>query len=651
MSKRYRSIFKKLPDFSPVLWLLVVTLISYGKTLRMYWWVDDWTLLYKMVRPESIAGYIGGGIFGQGSYKYLATPFIFLYRLFGANATPYFAIGLILYFLAAFTVYLLVKEIAKNRTVGIVASTVFASGYIASYALYRLSNSYQFTLTTIFINLTALFLVKYIWSKRIKFYFLSLILFVATIQFLFLRSHGVLPVVFSLFVVLGFKRGFKNVISLAFKFLPFLAIYYLMYMRIYTHIYRSGGFMSELVNNFLGGRVFASLGNFLSTISSTVIPDPLTAHIHAFQDSLLKINISLVNLSQMMGLLVVFAIVSVAFFIRKRNIVISRILILGLLFVISGNISYFIYTPTTIFYSAHRYFMPSFVGTAFIYSGLFLIISDYLFPSKKVGKVLGCLLIGGLSVYLISLSYKDQDQIIKYISYPTQNAYKVIKENIPKVDKDTVIFIDAEDDPRVRNNILSGMGRLGVSIFYNYEGQTKLVSSAQDLYQMLLNKEASLDNIYTFFISDKLGFVPTTDEFRKEINQKLEPLVINNWDYSNKGVFIESEVDYPSLMPTALKLNLSLKTKEAVKGETVPIRIWWMTERRNTYQLFYSQEINILADGYGHFYTIYIPAQGLKVQKLRIDGYPTNSEIKVINSTIQNLTLPEVKGKEIPYYH
>src|SRR5579859_928058 len=131
----------------------LICIFSYGLTLKMYYWVDDWGLLFKMIHPQSSPGNLGAGVFGQGAYRYLATPFIFLYPLLKLNATAYFALGLFFYILAAFVVYKFVLRFSKSSVLAWVSGIIFSSGYFGSLALYRLSNSYQLTQTTILIFL------------------------------------------------------------------------------------------------------------------------------------------------------------------------------------------------------------------------------------------------------------------------------------------------------------------------------------------------------------------------------------------------------------------------------------------------------------------------------------------------------------------
>jgi hypothetical protein len=270
-----------------------------------------------------------------------------------------------------------------------------------------------------------------------------------------------------------------------------------------------------------------------------------------------------------------------------------------------------------------------------------------LFKGKSpfLSKLIFYLLLGFWTICFICLSRNWQvNVIIKYISNPTRVAYKVIKENISHIDDDTVLYIDAEDEAAVKNNLLSGMGELGVSIHYNYDGVTKFAYSFEDLCSKLRNGKIKLDEFYTFFASEKLGLVPTTDQFKKELYQKLPRKQINKWmDY---GVYLESIVDFPIFMPAKLTITISsTPTNGKISSEPQTIKLWWLTERARTYRPYYLKEISIAPDGRAHTYSVIIPAGGLTVQSLRIDSYLPN-QIKILDASIVNLTIPEVASEK-----
>lgn len=85
----------------------IIVFIAYGLTLKMYYWVDDWGLVFKMIFPQDAPSpsNFGAGIFGQGAYRYNSTLFTLMYPFFGLNEKIYFAFALIQYFITSIFVY------------------------------------------------------------------------------------------------------------------------------------------------------------------------------------------------------------------------------------------------------------------------------------------------------------------------------------------------------------------------------------------------------------------------------------------------------------------------------------------------------------------------------------------------------------------
>lgn len=57
---------KFLKKFWPHLLILFVIFISYGQTLRMYFWQDDSALIFKLQNQGPASGSFGVGIIGDG---------------------------------------------------------------------------------------------------------------------------------------------------------------------------------------------------------------------------------------------------------------------------------------------------------------------------------------------------------------------------------------------------------------------------------------------------------------------------------------------------------------------------------------------------------------------------------------------------------
>src|SRR5690348_1899409 len=120
----------EISKFKSLLLIFLVAMVSYVQLLWMQPWQDDNALMFKIAHINEPAGYLGNGLFGSGAYRFTATPYYFLYQIFGYNQPVFFLTCLIFYFLAASTVYFLFRKLVNQR-VGLIAALIFSSGYIA----------------------------------------------------------------------------------------------------------------------------------------------------------------------------------------------------------------------------------------------------------------------------------------------------------------------------------------------------------------------------------------------------------------------------------------------------------------------------------------------------------------------------------------
>ncbi len=175
--------------------LLLLVLLAYGQTLGMYFWQDDTALVFKMQHPLPNAGSFGEGYFGVGAYKYLATPFIPLYPLFGLNPLPYFALGIVIYLTLTLVVFWFLRVLTQNNRIATSGAVLFGAGYFAQLAIFRLINSYQTNLSVMLALATFGGLIWYHLTRKWWWYGLAVILFWATLELVLVRSHGlIIPV-------------------------------------------------------------------------------------------------------------------------------------------------------------------------------------------------------------------------------------------------------------------------------------------------------------------------------------------------------------------------------------------------------------------------------------------------------------------------
>lgn len=621
--------------------LAFLVFLSYGQTLNMYFWVDDWGMAYKMQHPDANIPNFGPGIFGDGAYRYNVTPFIMLYPLFGLNAYPYFALGLIFYFLASLVVYLLAKELSGKKSTGFISALIFASGYIGSDAMNHLNNSYQLVQTGILSALTVWLLIKHYQTDSKKYYLLAVLLYTAILEFWFLRSHGVFLLILSTSVlaVVFYKKLFLQTFL---KAMPFFFIWFYMFFldprtsKKYDGVGR-GDFLPNTINLVFEEKHIELFNNFLITLSSVVFPDEILFSIYRFISSktdtgyiplalpLLTAFFFLCLLSVKLKLsikaLITATTVLIAFFVylvwsslqssavwnpdpkqlfvsswfgsflvilgalyflpilRKRLFLIY----FGLAWIVSNVITYFIYSPTTNLASNTRYLIPAFIGACLLFGNILSVFSRKHFLLALIPVFIYCSL-------LISLTKERATYIVKNISIPAREDLMTIKKSIEGVNKDTVFYVEAASESKFRVSELGGIPHLAIPVVLDYHGIAKVALSYDEIFYLLKNNQAKIDNIYTFF-GEKDSIVDTTHEFRKLLSEIGEEKELSEWRINTGNIgssccntqtalyeselgtvgvnpVFETDLDYPSLMP--LELTLKMKAKPLILRLNLP---------------------------------------------------------------------------------
>src|SRR3989338_1156923 len=111
--------------------LLLVVFLAYGKILGMYFYLEDYLILYSIQNPTSPEAGYGSGIFGR-PFGWAVTPFIPFYPLFGLEPQGYYLIEVLLYFAASISVYFFAKTFTGNKKAAFGSALIFASGYVGS---------------------------------------------------------------------------------------------------------------------------------------------------------------------------------------------------------------------------------------------------------------------------------------------------------------------------------------------------------------------------------------------------------------------------------------------------------------------------------------------------------------------------------------
>lgn len=569
---------------SVLLVLGLVVILAYWQLVHMYFWADDWDMFLKVIRPD--LGYLwnlGPGPFGVGPYRYLHTPFVFLFPLFGMNASLYFLGVIILYFVASLLVYLLLMQIADDKKIALATAAVFASmGYIGSYTVTHLSNAYQMLGAIIMICITLWFLARHYKTHNYTYYFLSIISFVATIQFEFLRVHGILFLVVGLsFATFSEKKSIKTMIAFLSKLLPFIFVFQYMYTRVLAgganHLHP----FTEAVK--VPERFFyltTPLGSFLNTI----IPDLFTRYTYNvffqilgpdYTEILLLLGfaVGIIYFSfkryRIMGIVILcfgiiffrvyqlnipylmiigmgrfeyftillsfFFLLFLIFFVlsnwRKKRVE-ARLLLFGIIWVFGQMLGYFVAAPTAGYpESVSRYNTPATVGSALVIAALFAI----LIPKSKrvypVGIFLICL------VFLVLIN-RELHRIVIHVSSPTKMFYSQIKKSLPSVTKDPVFLITYSSDSIFKYPVINSFADSAVAISYQLQDRPHVVSSFVELSELIAKKQVAPEDVFWIHFrgnignnnSEKLHALPNNKKNIIPISSQWHSL---NGDYAN----------------------------------------------------------------------------------------------------------------------
>lgn len=502
------AIFRRTLNYSRVLWYctsqefelhplpwVVATLglaifLAYWQTTRLYFWGDDWDVFFKVLNPEDTElWHLGPGIFGKGSYRYLHTPFALLFPFFGLHAGWYWAVGIVLYFIAALSVYALTRELTGKPGVALAAALLFGvSGYIGSYTTYHLSNLYQMLFAVIGICWTLWAFFRYLKTTSPVYYFGSLVLFWASIEFVFLRTSGILLLLSGLALLYRNKFRFTSMVV---RLVPFFLIFVFMYMT--TPVSGQSGMVT--VRRFSESIVKEGHWNYLlypfGTLGNVVVPDAMTERIAAL--FLLK--------QEYVAIVVGIVVLALSFFAS------GKLGVFGLLWFFSQYAGYFLMAPRdSLLPTAHRYLTTSLVGVAMVSASLV-----YIAYRKKQTRFV--LIIGGIVIYLVTMITIDTDATVKAISDPTRKFYRDVQMLIPSIDEDSIVHFELFADPPLIYRFRSNYPSSALAIFYGLTTHANAVDSKEDLVNAY-KRMGSRSTVYSLYVTEN-GIIDTSERVRR----------------------------------------------------------------------------------------------------------------------------------------
>lgn len=531
---RFVCLFIKYKSILAACLLFLVVFVAFEKTLSMYFWHDDYPILYKLQKPMETAGTYGIGIAGLDSpYRYTAVPFVPFFPFFGLEPKGYYAIGILLYFFASLSTYVLTKIITGERKTAFAAALIFASGYVGSESLNTMGVSWQNILATILLTLTAACYFKFAKTKQVLFYVLSVVLYVFTMEFSHLRAHGIILLVFFIELLFNFKL-FQSLI----RMVPFVGIYWLSYMNPDPTQVQAGHLASGLISKIFIEEKFDLLLTPLKTLENIFIPD--------------KLNFSLL----------VFLIILIILLIWAR----SKTLLYALIFTLANSIAYFLYWPDGFQETTHRYLNPSYVGASMFLA----ILIQRIF--RNVNQFMYVLAVAFIVVFNIVLVRSEQAMIVSKRSVPSREFWKEFHNQVSTLQKNSLLYVDVKQDgesDQAYGNAI-GVGAMGTTTSFAVQYGLRWQdiyhpNTLQEFLYLVSTNKFKKENIHTFFYGLNEGLVNTTKSTVESLFGPKRTFTIDNLD--------KIEIAFTSPLLLTMNTDVSVDFSSIDYGQNKQIKL------------------------------------------------------------------------------
>lgn len=501
---------------SVLVWLILgIPIISYlllQKTFNLALYGDDWLQLYNLWLSFDVHKTLS--FFDIRSYISSYWPqYLFLGAIrhfFGYAAPAYFAVSLLLRILVSISLFFLVNELSKSRLAAFLASLIFTFSVAGLQ-----TTDWVFNMNTyagiIFLNLA---MIAYLKIRQLKTfisrsYLIFISLFTLALGVVPVRMHGAIFFVIATEIFLYIFVDKKNI----FKFDRFLISRLALPAIIIFALVKAGSFVlggefSQLTNNFqfLINTIQKGKNDilfyFLGIIGNISIPDTFNTAIFSGHISKMMIfftvlgllttlaikgnkltygiiilvnllwaitgkmliiwnpDLSFANLfSISAGFQSLFLSFLVFHYTRKAYPKLASSIIIGMFWIISFSLLYWLRTRFLILESTSRYMTTGAVGFSISFAGFLAIMFDNLKKSgpKKFALLIipVILLLSWLGInFYATQSYLNNLEINRNLAL-ADKTWTALRLSVPKLDQNTPsVFYFTSDNSAAVNMVL-----------------------------------------------------------------------------------------------------------------------------------------------------------------------------------------------------
>ena len=498
-----------------LIWLIfIIPLLSYlllKKTFNLALYGDDWLQLYNLWLSFDVNKTLS--FFDIKSYLGSYWPQYFflgiIRHFFGYEAPAYFAVSLVLRILATISLFFLSYKLSKSQLAAFIATLIFTFSVAGLQ-----TTDWVFNMNTyagiIFLNLAIVFYLKirqlnsfFSWYYLVFTVFFTLALVVVPV-----RMHGAIIFILASEIFLYIFLDKKNVFKID-KFLISRIVLPLMIMLMLVKAgsFVLGGEFPQLQTNFIylqsmvqGGR-YDILFYFLGTIGNFALPDTINTSIFSahllplvifFTTLGLIISLVLRGNKLMYGLVIFFNILGAiigkllilwnpalsfsnifsislgfqTFFLsflifhhtQKTYPRLATSIMIGLFWIISFSLLYFLRTRFLIIESTSRYMTLGAVGFSLLFASILSLmfknlISRLVKPSLAIIPLI-------LIVSWFGINFKETNSYLTHLEMNRNLAladktWDALRRNVPKLDQnEPSVFYFTYDNSTAANMVL-----------------------------------------------------------------------------------------------------------------------------------------------------------------------------------------------------
>lgn len=472
---------KKLAQSFPVhfLLLLTVSFISHREVFRMYFFRDDFTLLYQLQQKIPF----------PYPYMHELEWFMPIYNIFKLNPTAYFSYGFIFFLVSAFIFYYFIFLLFSRKILSFIGTLIYITAPIGIDGVLEMVVFQPTYLAMNFFLLLLLLTIKFYQTQKKVYFFVLILLLLLSLEIVLFKSFF-FPIIV---VILGIMSFNKKTLSVK-KFMLFQSIIVFFWILFLT-----------TRMNFLATPPHRDQFVILGTLFSqpdfgSLILNPIVTSINI----LYALTISGIFISYIHIPLFLIILFFSIFAIRKYYKNNKKLIGLYIFSILSVYINVLAFFPMSHIQDAKGYYMSFSLPAYSLFILSVYLISLKIFKGKYV-KIIPSALLAMVILINFTLNQKYLTTFNKRVDY-VRPFFTQIKKDMPVLKPNSLIYFEVPTDDAEAASLLYdiyAVGRYGANavfaVLYNIRvDQVETTKDWKETMFFVKKDPKNIEKVYGF---------------------------------------------------------------------------------------------------------------------------------------------------------